>query len=346
MNAKPQGLPLRPDHAAQREAALIAIARACVNFARAVGKREMTNHWPEDRQVELLMRGAMTATSMADATALATIAMQFVSSLTPISAAAALISRSLQLTFDRAAQISVPSLTLPNAAFIGEGEPIPVVAGNTLPPALLDPHKLATIVPLTNEMIYNTNAEAIVRQALTENVGAALDAALFSTAAAVPGTRPPGILNGVTPLAASAAAPVDAMVEDIAAIAAALAPAAGGASPVLIAAPAQAAALTLRTSRDFWPVLASNALPNTSVIGIVPAALATAVETPRIEAGPHATLHFEDTTPGEIVDVGGVLAAPAKSMFQTVSVGPRFILPVTWARRSPDAVAWIDSTKW
>jgi hypothetical protein len=41
-----------------------------------------------------------------------------------------LISRSLQLSFDGAAAIAVPSLALPLADFIGETKPIPAMQGN------------------------------------------------------------------------------------------------------------------------------------------------------------------------------------------------------------------------
>jgi hypothetical protein len=184
----------------------------------------------------------------------------------------------------------------------------------------------------------------MMRLVLVENIGPTLDAALFSAVAAAPG-MPAGVLNGVAAIAPSAATvAIDAMVADIAAIATALAPAAGASQPMIIAAPAQAAALTLRAPRDLWPVLMSSALPNKTVIGIVPSALASVVEAPRIEAG--AGMAHMDSAPGEIVDVGGVLAHPVRSFWQTDSVGLRFILPATWAMRSPRGVAWIQTTNW
>ena len=62
-------------------------------------------------------------------------------------------------------------------------------------------------------------------------------------AAAVPGLRPPGILNGITALTATTGGGLDAIVGDLEQIAAALAPVAGGGEPILIVSPAQAAAL-------------------------------------------------------------------------------------------------------
>jgi Phage capsid family len=337
-------IPLRPDTGALREAAMVSLARACLDVARSVHDRSGKSQW-DDRVAGLLTRAASAPTSLANAQALRTVALSFVASLVPVSAAAAVIARSLQLTFDNAAQISVPALTLPTAAWTGEGAPIPVVQGVSAAGALVDPYKLAIIVALTGEMIRNSNAEAFVRQVLLENVGPTLDTALFSANAAVAGVSPAGILNGIAALAASAAtSPADAMVADIQSIATALAPAAGASQPVLIAAPAQAAALTLRAPRDLWPVLASAAVPDKTIIGVVPAGIATVIEPPRIEAS-SATAHTDDV-PKEIVDIGGVLAAPVRSFFQIDAVALRLVLPASFARRSANAVAWVTATKW
>jgi hypothetical protein len=344
MSERPIGL--RPDPLGQREAALVSVTRACLTVARGARGQAVKSRWPEDRGAEaLLTRSASSPATLATTPALAEIAWHFVASLVPVSAAAALIARSLQLAFDRAAQLNVPALTLPYAAFVGDGAPIPVAQGTSQPGAVVTPAKLAMILPLTNELVNYSNAEQMMRQVLLENVGPTLDGAMFSEAAAVPGLRPAGILEGVTPLAASSAAtPLDAMVTDIAAIATAIAPSAGASPPLLVAAPAQATALMLRAPRDLWPVLMSAALAPGTVIGVVPAALATVVEAPLLEAGTD-TVHMDDA-PGELVDIGGVLARPLRSMWQTDSIALRFVQPATWGRRSPSAVAWIKETAW
>ena len=119
--------PLAPTFTASaREGAVTSIVRACLEVAKGV------SDYPEDRLADLIIhRSAVAPTSRADAAALALVAVKFVASLTPVSAAAAVISRSLQLSFDGAAQITVPALSLPNAAFISEGAAIPVVMGTT-----------------------------------------------------------------------------------------------------------------------------------------------------------------------------------------------------------------------
>jgi hypothetical protein len=74
--------------ASAREGAVASIVRACLKVARGV------SDYPEDRLANLIIhRSAMTPTSRADAAALALVAVKFVASLTPVTAAAAVIAR-------------------------------------------------------------------------------------------------------------------------------------------------------------------------------------------------------------------------------------------------------------
>jgi hypothetical protein len=333
----------RADRGIRREAAMLSIVRACLVKARGAHDRFAKSEWPQDYVAELITRSAAVPTSLANATALATTAYFFVDSLTPVSAAAAVISQSLQLTFNGAAHLTIPSLTLPQAAWVSEGQPIPVVQGVSSAGVTLEPYKLATILPMTNELVRGSNAEAAMRRVLLENVAPTLDTALFSAAAAVPGGRPAGILNGVAGLTPTAGGGLTALVGDLKLIASALAPAAGGSEPVLIVAPAQAAALTQLPSMP-WPVLTSAALSAGTIIGLIPGALATVIESPRIEARSD-TVHM-DTAPTDISTSGSAVAYPTRSLWQADSIGVRFIMPATWARRSSAAVAWISATTW
>jgi len=52
-----------------------------------------------------------------------------------------------------------------------------------------------------------------------------------------------------------------------------------------------------------------------------------------------------DTVPAAIANGGGV-AAPARSLFQTNSVGLRMITPVSWSLRAAGAVAWMAGVNW
>ena len=329
-----------------RAAALLSVTRAALTIARNSRGRAVRSAWPEDRGAELLLRAASSPASTATATALTQIAWQFVASLVPISAAAAVLARSLRLSFDGAAEIRVPGLALPSAQWTGEGGSIAVAQGLSAPGAVVTPSKLASLIALTHEMINHSNGEAMVRQVLLENVGPVLDLALFSASAGAPGIQPAGLLSGIAALTPSnAASMLDAMVADVAAVATAIAPAAGASQPMLVAAPGQAVALALYAPRDFFPVLMSAALPPGTVVGIVPAGIASVVEAPAIEASTDAVIHMAN--PGApIVDIGGVLAAPVASMWQTDSAALRLTMLATWARRSPSAVAWIGGAKW
>jgi hypothetical protein len=351
MSAQPHGIPLRPD----RDARIAAQVTSLIRAALATGMRTLDRSyagpekaWPHDRDVELLLRTQMVPTSTTNAAALAHVAYAFLSALVPVSAAAALISRSLQLSFDGAASISIPSLTLPLADFVGQSKPIPAVQG-TSGAISLSPFKLATIVALTGEMLRNSNAEAITRQVLLDNVGPSLDGAMFSNAAAVADLRPPGLLNGIAALTPTATGPNQAelMVRDVGKLAASVAPVAGGdgSGIVLIASPAQAVALLIYSWPVALPVLMSSTLPAGRVIAVAARALVTAVDAPQIDASREAAVHMASPA-SELVDIGGVLATPIKSMVQTDSVALRLRMPLAWALRSPVALAWMDSVTW
>ena len=91
-------------------------------------------------------------------------------------------------------------------------------------------------------------------------------------------------------------------------------------------------------------VLASNALPKGMIIAIATNALASALDPPRLDAGPMVTLHEADPA-SPLVDIGGVLAAPIRSTYQTDTQALRVRLPVSWALRAP-GVAWMTATTW
>jgi hypothetical protein len=297
------------------------------------------------RPIPLKIRSAQTPTSIADTPALQTIALHFVESLQPVSAAAQVLARALNFSLDRATQIGIPSVAIPAGNFVAEGRAIPVVQGLTSP-AMLDPHKVGVIVVLTNEMMHNSQAEAILRQTMIEATAAAFDGLMFSAAPGVANERPAGLLYNVAPIApSSASSPLDAMIADLQQIAKATAPVSGASAPVLIAAPAQAVSLAMLAVRDVWPVFASAALPDRTIIGLVPGAVAVAIDRLRLEAGNQMAANMEDT-PGEIVDIGGVFARTVGSVFQTDSVGLRLIMPCSWGLRSASAIAWLESVNW
>jgi hypothetical protein len=207
------------------------------------------------------------------------------------------------------------------------------------------------IVAATSEMLMSDNAEALIRAVLTESTALSLDAYLFDDNAALPEERPAGLLHGIDPLPAGAT-----MLDDLEALAAAVAPIAGD-QIVFVASPKEAVAIKLRLPREFpWPVLPSAALPEGRLIAIAANALVSASETvPSIEASRQATIHYEDDNPAEIVGppstvddaiVGGVVARPVASIFQSDAVALRLRWPLSWALRSPQGLAWMEEVTW
>jgi hypothetical protein len=165
------------------------------------------------------------------------------------------------------------------------------------------------------------------------------DAALFSN---TPGDalRPPGLLVGVTPLPASAStSKAEAMGDDLAALAGAIASFTGNGSIVYVMNPAQAARVLL-SAVQAPVVLQSASVAAGSVIAVASAGLASAIEAPRLDAGKSVSVHSE-TVPQPVGT-----SSPGRSFFQTDTVALRLILGATWAVRDPRAVAVVSGVKW
>jgi hypothetical protein len=334
---------LRPDPSALARSALRSVARRALLAAKSASKgHPEKNPWPDDRAVDWLHRSPVAPTKIADIQSIAQVRVHFLPSLVPQSAAAAILSQSVQFSFDGVASISVPSMTLPFAGFVGEAQAIPVLQGTTSANVPMTPSKFAAIVTLTREMIEGGDAEAAVTQVLQENIGGSLDAAFFNNSAAVATVSPAGILNGainVTP-AATGAGDIAA---DIANLAQALGPVSGNSPIVLIGAPKQISAIK-SLIYDPPPLFTSNALPAGTLVAIVPASIACAVGTPVIEASRETHLHMANPASDIVVSLGTV-AAPAKSMFQTDSSALRFLMDITWTKRGA-GVAMISGANW
>jgi hypothetical protein len=302
-----------------------------------------------DSKAELILRAAVSPATLASAPALTRVAVAFLETLTPMSAGADLLRRGIGLRFDGAAQINVPAIQVPVATFVAEGLPIPVVQAPTTPGPTLTPHKLATIAVLTGELMRSSNAEILVRQALVESTGPALDAALFSANPATP-NAPAGILNGIAPLTPAAAGGTskgEVLVDDLQKLAAAVAPVAGNGGIVLVASPDAAVALVLRLPQSLdWPVLISSSLAPRTVIAVAANAIVSAVEgAPQVDAATQPTIVY-DTAPTPVDDAMTPATQFVGSLYQSDSVGLRLRWPISWTLRTPNALAWMQSVNW
>jgi hypothetical protein len=280
--------------------------------------------------------------------AFAITAFSFVSALVPQSAGAALLQRALQLSFSGAARISIPGIFFPSADFVAEGAAIPAVQGSSSTQAVVEPTKFAVLTVLTHEMYDSPNAENLIRTALIESAGPALDRRLFDNAAAVPELRPAGLLNGISATTASTLTdPHAAMISDLSALAAAVAQRAGNGDLIYVMAPRQATAATLEVPKEFpWPLLTSTALADGEVICLVPNGIAAAMEpAPLIDASIQTSWHRE-TNPQPIVSDSGVVSYPVASSFQTDEIVLRLRWPLSWSLRAADAIALVTGAKW
>jgi hypothetical protein len=327
-------------------ASLLSTASGLHEVAHKIAARE----WGKESDPAILLRAAVspastsnTATDMFVQAAVS----DFLSTMGAVSAAPVLQQRGLQLSLGEFGAINVPSYTVAagSSAFVGEGSPIPA-RQLVLDGISLTPKKFASIISFTHETLTGSmpNIVSVVGTVLTESVGLDYDTAFFDTSGAT-ATRPAGLRAGITVTAHEATlTSIDAMVADLATLAAAVAPVAGNGAIVFVAAPRQAAAIKIRAPQFPHEVLSSSSLTAGTVICVATAALVSAINpTPVIESSIAATIH-ENTTPLPLVD--GSAAAGTRSLWQTDSLALRLVLEVSWGLRSASGLAWTSSVTW
>jgi hypothetical protein len=340
----------------------------------------------EKRRDERLVMLVRAATGTADTTTpgwareLVAVDVQgFLSSL-PGSVFAALAQRGFMLD---EGGVSVPFRASGDVAgaFVGEGGAAPVKRA-TLAAATLARHKMLVISTLTEELRRATGgkAEAIIRALLETDTASALDAALLDGAAEVPGVRPASLVNGVAPIAPSAAVSrAERIAEDVGAIVAALV-AAGCTGPFVLAMnDAQKIGMTLACpGSPALDVIVSPNVPPGSIYGVDTSQFAATVAAFEFDvsnsvvlvmanadaiAPTHATSAADATAIGTAEQVppdGGLsvvnaaqaaagkagAGSVAVSMFQTYSLALRTLLPCSWAKGRAGSVQWVQGVDW
>jgi hypothetical protein len=326
----------------------IVMARALASVTRGSPAEIAGRLWPTDAIVlRAVSAPAMTTVTGWAAELARKIVTDGLAAMGPAAAGAAVLRQSLVLTWDGNGLISVPGLVAGagNAGFVAEGSPIPV-RQLTSSAALLSPHKLAAIGVLTREMMEGSNAEALIGDVLMRSASAALDVALFGSAAAT-AAAPAGLRNGIAALTPSAATDMSqAFYSDIAALINATAVVSGGGPYIFVGGPGLVAQMIMRF------LLQANTLDQTNIIALESVAMgndlmcvatnslvAALSPDPVIETANAGELHMNDT-PLAIVN-GGAPAAPARSLYQTDSIALKMRWPVSWALRDPRGVAWL-----
>lgn len=142
--------------------------------------------------------------------------------LVAMSAWAALAVQGITINFAGAQTVVIPQMDVGktvDGAWVGEGGAIPLVKGN-LAAKRLSRYKVGGIVPITKELQRTSDPDAVevMRRFLRQVLANLLDASLLSNSAEVPGVRPAGLLNGVTPITAAAGGGPAAVQADILAL--------------------------------------------------------------------------------------------------------------------------------
>jgi hypothetical protein len=308
--------------------------RAAVALTRAANSPASTGGWG----------GVLSGTSTAD----------FLSSLVPESAAAKLIAAGLRIDMTGYNSILIPhrsgNLPATDVAWISELNAFPV-RQTTLATTTLGPvHKMASSVSLSREMAESAGGQEVFDTLLREDIGASLDASIFSATAASP-SRPAGILNGISGLTPTASGGEAALRGDIAKLAAVVG-ATGSNNIAFITSPAYALRLATYPNvtgpnLTVWP---SVAVSDATIIAVAVDAFVSGFgSVPRILTSKDALVHMEDSSPAATISSAGTpntIVAPVRSAFQTDSIVVRAILDAAWTLRSSAAVTWMSSVTW
>ncbi len=234
--------------------------------------------------------------------------------------------------------------TVPNP-FVGEGQPIPVRVISLTSGGLLQPFKAACISLFSGELGRSStpSIEAVLRQALAEDIAASIDGVLLGSAAGSP-TQPPGLLYGVTGLPPSTATDLaSAAAEDLSALAAAI-PSAGSLVYLLNSAQVVAASLLVPGSAglDF---IVSDSVPAGTVVAIDASDFIATADQGGIDVAEDASLITRDDPLPVSTGVSGA-ASPHQSLYQVDCVGVRLIEDVSWSLRADGRVAFVTPTSW
>jgi hypothetical protein len=329
--------------------------RACtammVGARQGVQPERVIKTW-DDPRAERILRAASSATSTATASALQLQTTTVLPMLAPASASARLLALATPLDLAGVASIRLPFIGQsgrPPVVFVAEGSPGEVVNLIVSAVVLGPTKKVLVLSALTREMAQASasNAEVIIGNALSVSAAQSLDAALFSANAAT-ASAPAGILNGVVPIPSAATTGAAGVADDLGLLAGAIGSA--GINPddmIVVTTPSLATKIRVLSSPKFTnTVMSSSSLAAGTVIALVKEGLATGYSgNVEIAASNEAVVHMEDTTPLDLVSVGGTLAAPQRSAWQTDTTILRITGDAAWAMH-PGAIAQVTGAAW
>jgi hypothetical protein len=350
MNYDRDIVPLRPD---RREAARIerrSWSRALASYALSyrdnwTPTQVLRKNWPNDTRASTIIKAAQNPTSTSDFPP-HDIVGSF-RSLAPGSAAWKLfgLPSALKLTLTGINTVLIPNIAAlpPAPVFVAEGAAAPAVQLNFTESTLGPSRKILVLSAITSELQHASpdNAAQVIGKILADASNRSIDTICFDANAGTT-ARPPGLLHNVTPTAAAAAGP-DAMNEDVAALAAAVA--ANGIDTsdlVFIASAGEAETLKLKSGPN-WDrdVLPSLGLPPKMLIAAAPSGIASGYQGPPvIESSSSPALVFDDTAPGNPPS-----PPSTRSAYQQDLVVVRVRAECAWAAL-PGSVQFVQSINW
>lgn len=316
----------------------------------------LAQRWPDDEAAQMILsRAAVSGATTTGAGWAAELAQSsfraFLGDLGATSAASRLITMGMPLDLGAETSVTFPvrngaPAQLPWVDEIGR---IPVLARSIRNVTLGPPKKMAAIVVWSQELDKRSNARTVFEQMLREDIACSLDLAYFSAQAGTGGAHA-GLLNGVSPLTASAARGLTALQEDLAALISAVSGAGSSGQVVIAMSTKDAAVFPVRAPElaSKLIILPTTALDDGEVIAIDPLSLIHSVaEQPEIDWAKEATIHMDDA-PANISTAGSppVVAHPTVSLFQTARAGLRVLFDIAFAKRRSDAVAWVQGADW
>jgi HK97 family phage prohead protease len=315
---------------------------------------------------------ADTVTSGWASQLVATSLQGFFDALIPNSVYPGLAAKGTKFSFGAAGIVMMPTRSsTPTIAgsFVAQGAPIPVRQG-AFAAITFTPKKMAVISTFTREIAeHSTPAiDGLIRQAITEDTSVAIDTVLLDANAATT-TRPAGLKNGVAAITATAGGGLAGVLGDLRGLTSALISGTQGnvRSPVWLMNPGDVLAVKLTPAiaggGEFpfmdelaggtllgYPVIQStNVAADTMLLLDAADFVSVSGDSPRFDVSNQATLHMEDTTPLQIAtgaQGSGVLATPARSLWQTDSIGVRMLLDLNWGMRRTGVVAWTQTMTW
>ncbi|WP_210526370.1 HK97 family phage prohead protease [Rubellimicrobium arenae] len=255
------------------------------------------------------------------------------------------------------ARTATPSI---GGSFVGEGSPIPVRRLG-LTSQTLGPKKMGVISVFSREIAKYSNPaiEALLRREITADTAITLDSVLLDANPAT-AVRPAGLLNGVTPLTATAGGGAAAVLGDIRKLRAPFDAVGAGQGLRLLMSEGQLESLQLTPGPDGtlgwaqgiidrYDPITSSAIASGTLVMVRAADFVTVTgDAPEFDLSEETVLHMEDTSPAQIGATGtpNVVAAPVQSMFQTAQTAIRMLMDVNWAMVRTGMVQTITGATW